>query len=105
VITLRQRGMPFDGNWQADNGLGDLNSPDIAMARLQPRFYLPTAPIQGLSTEWRGPSGLQIVGGGGVPGLYDGIVVPNFRTWRAPPPLPAHSGRPHRSGRWADRWS
>jgi hypothetical protein len=80
VITLRQRGMPFDGNWQADNGLGDLNSPDIAMARLQPRFYLPTAPIQGLSTEWRGPSGLQIVAGGGVPGLYDGIVVPNFRT-------------------------
>jgi hypothetical protein len=80
VITLRQRGMPFDGDWQADNGLGDLNSPDIAMARLQPRFYLPTAPIQGLSTEWRGPSGLQIVAGGGTPGMYDGIVVPNFRT-------------------------
>jgi hypothetical protein len=80
VITLRQRGMPFDGDWQADNGLGDLNSPNIAMARIQPRFYLPTAPIQGLTTEWRGPSGLQIVAGGGVPGLYDGIVVPNFRT-------------------------
>jgi hypothetical protein len=80
VITLRQRGMPFDGDWQADNALGDLNSPDINMARLQPRFYLPTSPIQGLATEWRGPSGLQIVAGGGVPGLYDGIVVPNFRT-------------------------
>ena len=80
VVTLRQRGMPFDGNWQADNALGDLNSPDISLARLQPRFYLPTAPMQGLATEWRGPSGLQIVAGGGVPGLYDGIVVPNFRT-------------------------
>jgi hypothetical protein len=80
VITLRQRGMPFDGDWQADNALGDVNSPDITMARLQPRFYLPTAPIQGLTTEWRGPSGLQIVAGGGTPGLYDGIVVPNFRT-------------------------
>jgi hypothetical protein len=80
VITLRQRGMPFDGDWQADNGLGDLNSPDISLARLQSRFYLPTAPIQGLTTEWRGPSGLQLVAGGGVPGLYDGIVVPNFRT-------------------------
>jgi hypothetical protein len=80
VITLRQRGMPFDGDWQADNALGDLNSPDISMARLQPRFYLPTSPVQGLETEWRGPSGLQIVAGGGVPGLYDGIVVPNFRT-------------------------
>ena len=80
VVTLRQRGMPFDGGWQADNGLGDLNSPDISLARFQPRFYLPTAPIQGLTTEWRGPSGAQVVAGGGVPGLYDGIVVPNFRT-------------------------
>jgi hypothetical protein len=80
VITLRQRGMPFDGDWQADNALGDVNSPDINMARIQPRFYLPTAPMQGLTTEWRGPEGLQVVAGGGVPGLYDGIVVPNFRT-------------------------
>jgi hypothetical protein len=80
VITLRQRGMPFDGGWQADNGLGDLNSPDIALARLQPRFYLPTGPMQGAATEWHGPSDVQIVAGGGVPGLYDGIEVPNFRT-------------------------
>jgi hypothetical protein len=80
TITLRQRGMPFDGDWQADNALGDLNSPDINLARLQSRFYLPTSPMQGLTTEWRGPSGMQIVAGGGVPGVYDGIVVPNFRT-------------------------
>jgi hypothetical protein len=80
VVSLRQRGMPFDGGWQADNALGDLNTPDISLARIQPRFYLPTAPMQGLATEWRGPSGLQIVAGGGVPGLYDGIEVPNFRT-------------------------
>jgi hypothetical protein len=80
ILTLRQRGMPFDGDWQADNALGDVNSPDINLARIQPRFYLPTAPMQGLATEWRGPEGLQIVAGGGVPGLFDGIVVPNFRT-------------------------
>jgi hypothetical protein len=80
VITLQQRGMPFDGDWQADNALGDVNSPDINLARIQPRFYLPTSPMQGLTTEWRGPDGLQFVAGGGVPGLYDGIVVPDFRT-------------------------
>jgi hypothetical protein len=80
VVALRQRGMPFDGDWQADNALGDINTPDIGLARLQPRFYLPTSPMQGLSTEWRGPEGLQIVAGGGVPGLFDGIEVPNFRT-------------------------
>jgi hypothetical protein len=80
TVTLRQRGMPFDGDWQADNALGDINAPDIGLARLQPRFYLPTSPMQGLTTEWRGPDGLQIVAGGGFPGLYDGIVVPDFRT-------------------------
>jgi hypothetical protein len=80
VITLRERGMPFDGDWQADNALGDINTPDIGLARFQPRFYLPTSPMQGLTTEWRGPDGLQIVAGGGVPGLFDGIEVPDFRT-------------------------
>lgn len=80
VVTLRERGMPFDGGWQADGGLGDLNSPVIDLVRLQPRFYLPTSPVQGVATEWRGPSGLEVVAGAGVPGLYDGIVVPNFRT-------------------------
>jgi hypothetical protein len=80
VITLRERGMPFDGDWQADNALGDINTPDIGLARFQPRFFLPTSPVQGLTTEWRGPDGLQLVAGGGVPGLFDGIEVPDFRT-------------------------
>ena len=80
VVTLRQRALPFDGGWQADNALGDVNTPDVGLARLQPRFYLPTGAVQGLSTEWHGPSGLQVVAGGGRPGVYDGIEVPNFRT-------------------------
>jgi hypothetical protein len=80
VVTLRQRGMPFDGGWLADNALGDVNTPEVALARYQPRFYLPTGAVQGLSTDWRGPSGLQVVAGGGRPGVYDGIEVPNFRT-------------------------
>jgi hypothetical protein len=80
VLTLRQRGMPFDGGWMADNALGDINTPNINLARIQPRFYLPTAPMQGLTTDWRGPDGLQVVAGAGVPGLFDGIEVPDFRT-------------------------
>jgi hypothetical protein len=79
-VTLRQRAMPFDGGWQADNAVGDLNTPDIGLARIQPRFYLPTSLMQGLTTEWRGPDSLQVVAGGGVPGLYNGIVVPDFQT-------------------------
>jgi hypothetical protein len=80
VVTLRERGIAFDGGWQADNALGDVNSPDIGLARAQTRFFLPTGAIQGLTTEWRGPDGLQLVAGGGVPGFYDGIEVPDFRT-------------------------
>src|SRR5580658_10415574 len=79
-VTLRERAMPFDGGWQADNALGDLNTPDIGLARLEPRFILPTSLMQGLTTEWRGPEDLQVVAGGGVPGLYNGIVVPDFQT-------------------------
>jgi hypothetical protein len=60
--------------------VGDLNTPDIGLARLEPRFILPTSLMQGLTTEWRGPDSLQLVAGGGVPGLYNGIVVPDFQT-------------------------
>lgn len=80
VVTLRERGMPFDGHWTADIGLGDMNSPNIGLARTQTRFYLPTGTMQGLASEWHGPSDLQIVAGGGVPGVYDGILVPDFHT-------------------------
>lgn len=80
VIALRQRAMPFDGGWQADTSLGDINSPEIAMARVQTRFYLPSSPMQGMSTEWRGPGDVQIIAGAGAPGVYDGIEVPDFRT-------------------------
>lgn len=79
-FALVQRGMPFDGNWQADNGVGDLNSPLIGLARLQPRFLLTSSPMLGVTTEWRGPSQLQIVAGGGEPGVFEGLAVPSFQT-------------------------
>lgn len=79
TLTLRERGLAFDGGWFADNALGDVNSPDVGLARVQTRFFLPTATMQGLSTQWQGPDGLELVGGGGKPGLYDGIEVPDFK--------------------------
>ena len=74
--------MPFDGGWLADNAVGDLNAPDINLARFQPRFFLPTGPMQGATSEWRGPDATQLVAGVGVPGVYEGILVPDFRTLR-----------------------
>jgi hypothetical protein len=80
AFAVHERAMPFDDGWQTDNALGDLNAPLINLARVQPRFLLAQGPMQGLETEWRGPSGIQIVAGGGEPGLYEGIKVPTFQT-------------------------
>lgn len=79
-FSIHQRGMPFDGGWQVDNALGDVNTPLIGLARLQPRFLLSSAPMAGIDTEWRGPSELQLVAGAGDPGIYEGIKVPTFQT-------------------------
>ena len=79
-FSLHERGMPFDDGWQADNGLGDINAPLISLARVQPRFLLAQGPMEGVETEWRGPSALQFVAGAGKPGIYDGIKVPTFQT-------------------------
>jgi hypothetical protein len=79
VLTLYERGLSFDGGWLADNAFGDVNSPDIGLARVQTRFFLPTGTMQGVTTEWHGPQGLEVVAGGGVPGQYDGIEVPDFK--------------------------
>ncbi len=79
-FSLHQRGMPFDGGWQADNALGDLNTPLISLARIQQRFMLASGTMLGAETEWRGPSGVQIVAGGGEPGVFEGIRVPTFQT-------------------------
>jgi hypothetical protein len=77
-FSLHQRGMPFDDGWSADNALGDINTPLIDLARLQPRFILAPGPMEGFDTQWRGPSGLEIVAGGGEPGIFDGIKIPLF---------------------------
>ncbi len=77
-FALRQRGMPFDEGWQADNALGDISAPLTGLARMQPRFFIAQGPMEGFETEWRSNSGLQFVAGGGEPGVYNGIKVPVF---------------------------
>src|SRR5438874_1706209 len=93
-FSLHERGMPFDEGWQADNALGDINAPLINLARLQPRFLLAQGPMEGVETEWRGPSTLQLVAGAGKPGIYDGIKVPTFQT------LGGYYRVDYRSRRW-----
>jgi hypothetical protein len=79
VATLWQRDVPFDDGWRATNGVGNLNSPSIDLARFQPRWFLPSSPLLGASTEWRSPQGTQLIAGAGEPGVFTGIYVPGFR--------------------------
>jgi len=78
MLALRQWGMPLDDGWLVDNGIGNLNTQEIALARVQPRFYLPTTPMRGVTSDWRGPSDLELVASVGEPGTLSGIAVPSF---------------------------
>jgi hypothetical protein len=77
-LALIQRGMPFNGGWSANNGVGTLNSPQIDLARSQYRFFLPTFPIAGASTEWLRQGGVQLQAGVGEPGQFDGLQLNGF---------------------------
>ena len=79
-FALHQRAMPFDGGWQADNALGDLSLPLIGLERAQTRFLFSSGTMLGATTEWRGPDGVQLIAGGGEPGVLNGIKVPVFQT-------------------------
>lgn len=78
VLTAWQRNLQFDGGWRANNGAGMLNTPNIDLARRQYRFFVPTASMQGATTEWMNGPGTQFSAGIGQPGLYTGIRVPAF---------------------------
>jgi len=79
-FALHQRAMPFDGGWQADNALGDLSLPLIGLERAQTRFLFSSGTMLGATTEWRGPDGVQLIAGGGEPGVLNGIKAPSMTT-------------------------
>ena len=80
ALAVHQRDLPVNGGWRVNNGLGTINSTNIDLLRSQQRFYLPTAPILGASSEWLGPGSAQILGSVGEPGIFQGIRVPGFQT-------------------------
>jgi len=78
VVTLWQRGLPFDNGWRANNGIGMINTPGIELGRQQYRFFLPTFPIAGVSTEWQQGQSLQLQASVGEPGVYNGLRLAGF---------------------------
>ena len=79
TATLWQRGLYLDGGWRGDNGLGVLNTPVPALLREQYRFFLPSVPYAGASTEWtRGREDRVITAGLGRAGVFNGARVVGF---------------------------
>ena len=78
TVTVAQRAMPFDGGWRANNTLGVTYTPSIDLTRSQYRFFVPTFPFFGATTEWLRTNELQLQGAVGRPGNFGGVLVPGF---------------------------
>lgn len=79
AATLWQRNLFVDGGWRLDNGLGVINTPSLDLQRNQYRFFLPTVPFAGVSTQWtQDEHGTVVYGAAGRAGLYNGTRVVGF---------------------------
>lgn len=78
-VTLRQRALPVDGGWLANNDLGILTPLAPEIMRMPSRVFLPSFYTRGGSTEWlnRG-SRLQFIATTGALGRLQGYSVPGF---------------------------
>lgn len=78
-LTLRQRGMPWDGGWLANHELGVITTPAPDITRLPSRIFVPATLIQGAAAEWNNPGrGLQLQAATGTPGLLEGLPSSAF---------------------------
>ena len=80
IATLIQRDFAFDNNWRVNNGLGVVTSLGIDLTRSQYRFYIPTFPTVGGTTEWLHDGDLQLQASVGEPGNYDGFRLTGFQS-------------------------
>jgi len=78
-VTLRQRALPVDGGWLANNELGVLTPLAPEIMRLPSRVFMPTLVTRGAGSEWinRG-SQLQFIATAGQLGRLQGYSVPGF---------------------------
>ena len=80
IATLLQRDFAFDQNWRVNNGLGVVTSLGIDLTRSQYRFYIPTFPTVGGTTEWLHDGNVQLQASVGQPGNYDGFRLTGFQS-------------------------
>ena len=80
IATVVQRDLAFDGDWRANNSLGVVTTLGIDLTRSQYRFYVPTFPAVGGTTEWIRDGDLQLQASAGEPGNYDGFRLSGFQS-------------------------
>lgn len=80
IATIVQRDLAFDHDWRANNALGVVTSLGIDLSRNQYRFYVPTFPTVGGTTEWIHDGDLQLQASIGQPGNYDGFRLSGFES-------------------------
>jgi hypothetical protein len=69
------------GGWSVNNGLGVLNTPLPGLLREQYRFFLPSVPLLGLSSEWsQAESGVAWQASAGRGGVFNGGLINGFET-------------------------
>ncbi|RYZ03466.1 MAG: hypothetical protein EOO24_13705, partial [Comamonadaceae bacterium] len=79
---LDQRGMPLANGWMLNNSIGDINTASTPMSRGLGRVYLPSLPIEGVSSSVeRGDSTLLNVSAGRL-GYFDGLDSQGFTLGR-----------------------
>lgn len=94
ALTVRQRGMPMSSGWLMSNEVGVISTPAPETLRLPARLYLPSAIVQGISTEWsHAERGLQWQATTGEPGRLTLLPVGGFR--RLPGQRTAMGGQWH----------
>ncbi|MBC7376934.1 MAG: hypothetical protein H7346_05795, partial [Burkholderiaceae bacterium] len=77
-----QRAMPLEGGWLLSNSAGDIASPQVPLAYGSGRIYLPSSPMEGLSTEWQRGDGTRLNASVGRFGLFNGTSANGFDTAR-----------------------
>ena len=98
-FTVWQRGLYAGDGWLGNNGLGVLNTPSPGLLREQYRFFLPSVPFAGASTEWsRDQDAMLLQASLGRAGVFDGARVVGFEL------ADGNVGSASMQWRWSPRW-
>jgi hypothetical protein len=77
--SLWQRGLQMPGGWSVNNGLGVLNTSLPPLLREQYRFFLPSTPMLGATSEWlQRSNSVQLQASLGRGGVYSGARLNGF---------------------------